>query len=244
MSEPSSRRWFYPLLSFVVAGLVGFFYLMTPPDAALPPEGADSGAEPGQELTEVKKPDLNIPITSSQPKTAAKASSAKASSAKASKASGAASGTPAVADVDVEVLGENAENLEKFTTLEKSGLNSLTLDGLFVGEFSFSDQMCQLEADLRINYDKASGKPPRGRWEYLVTCDGQIKVSNSGVAALENHMRLAGGGQWLLTNPSRPRNIFEFRILSPDEIEFTIYQMFDGKYQQNGSGSAYNSESR
>lgn len=191
---------------------------------------------------EPKKPELNIPLSDKPAgsNTAAKKAKPKSASSAASSSVSDAD----VADTELEELGENAENLEKFTTLEKSGLDKLTIDGMYVGEFTYSEQRCKLEADLRVSYDKASGKPPRGRWEYLVTCNDQIKVSNSGIEALESHMRLASGGRWLLTNPSRPMNILEFSMSGPNEIDFTVYEMYDGKYRQNGSGLAYNTEAQ
>lgn len=235
-SQPSSsRRWFYPLLAVVIAGLIGFFYVITPQPASVPVPATDSSAIPEP----AKRPDLNIPLGDA-PKASPSASSKKTASPKASAAQQGAD----VADEDVETLREDANNLEKFTTLEDSGVAKLTLDGMYTGEFSYNDQMCGLEADLRVNYVKSSGKPPRGRWEYLVTCNDNIKASGSGIEALSSHMRLAGSGQWLLTNPSRPRGILEFRILSKDEIEFSVYEMRDGKYHLGGSGTAYNTESR
>lgn len=239
----SSRSWFYPLLAATVAALLGLFYLVTPdndanPDLVPTPPVGTTSPDP----SEVAKEELNIPLVDGQNSAASTAKRSKSSKSKQNTAG--SKDEPKVNDVDVDVLGENAGNLEQFTTLEKSGVAELTLDGMYEGEFGFSDQVCKLEADLRISYTKASGKPPRGRWEYLVTCNDQIKVDNSGIEALESHMRLAGGGQWLLTNPSRPRNILEFRIISADAIEFAIYEMADGKYQQNGSGTAYNTESR
>lgn len=235
--EPStSRRWLFPLLVAIVVGLIFTFYKLTP--KGLDPVPAQTGPEPADVFEPAKTPEeLNIPLSESQ-----KAAKPKKSSSSKSSTSSAASAKPGAEDV--QILGENANNLEEFTTLEDSAVAALTLDGMYVGEFSFKDQMCTLEADLRVSYVKASGKPPRGRWEYLVTCNDQIKVSNSGIEALESHMRSAGSGVWLLTNPSRPRNILEFTIGSPEEIDFTIYEMYDGKYHRGGSGQAYNTESR
>lgn len=242
--KSSSRSWFYPLLAATVAALLALFYVVTPDNGAnqdlVPTPPVDSSKI---EPSEAAQQELNIPLADGHDSAATKGAKTK-SVASTTKGGSGGAGEPKVNDVNLDTLGEDASNLEQFTTLEKSGLAELTLDGMYEGEFGFSDQVCKLEADLRISYTKASGKPPRGRWEYLVTCGDQIKVDNSGIEALESHMRLAGGGQWLLTNPSRPRNILEFRIISADAIEFAIYEMADGKYRQNGSGTAYNTESR
>lgn len=244
-SKAAPRRWFYPLLVLIVAGLIGFFYVATPEPGQNPPS-APAGADPAGPSdsavsNQAAEPKLNIPLDQtpgSKPASRAKPRQNSASSQGSAKDADEVD----VAATELEELGESAENLEKFTTLENSGLERLTIDGMYVGEFTYSEQRCKLEADLRINYVKASGKPPRGRWEYLVTCNDQIKVSGSGIEALESHMRLAGGGQWLLANPSRPMNILEFTLVSPNEIDFTVYEMYDGKYRRNGSGLAYNTE--
>lgn len=229
------RRWFYPLLVLTVAGLIGVFYVLTP-------QPADPAAPVAEQSLPIpqKKPsaELNIPLSESPDQTATASKKTKPAKAKVPE------GDVSVAATELEELGENAENLEKFTTLEESGLEKLTIDGMYVGEFTYLEQRCQLEADLRISYVKSSGKPPRGRWEYLVTCNDQIRVSGSGIEALESHMRLAGSGRWLLTNPSRPMNILEFSLGTPNEIDFTVYEMRDGKYHRAGSGLAYNTESR
>lgn len=241
-SKATPRRWFYPLLALIVAGLIGLFYVATPEPGQNPPSPpADPAASEPSASDRAAEPKLNIPLGQtprSKPATKAKPRQSIASS----QSSGKDSAAVEVAATELEELGDSAENLEKFTTLENSGLEKLTIDGMYVGEFSYSEQRCKLEADLRISYVKASGKPPRGRWEYLVTCNDQIKVSGSGIEALESHMRLAGGGQWLLTNPARPMSILEFTLVSPNEIDFTVYEMYDGKYRRNGSGLAYNTE--
>lgn len=138
----------------------------------------------------------------------------------------------------LESLTLNTENINNFQLLEESALESLNLTGLYRGEFIYSDKTCVLEADLKISYTKDSKLGPNGSWDYKVFCGADIMVSNSGNESLKGHLRTAREGTILLTNPSHPNNILEFEIKSESEFDFQVYEMFDGKYVPNGTGTA------